>query len=263
MGQSDSRNFVGVDLGGTKILARLVNPATGSAKGRVKTVTPSGPDAVLDALVASVTKIDGWPDVDGVGVGVPGFVDPNGVVAKCPNIAGWDSPVPVAELLSERLGKPVVVANDVNCGAVAEHRLGAGRGFEDLLAVFVGTGVGGGLIIGGELVAGGRGMAGEIGHLTVKPGGRPCGCGGFGHLESYAGRAGIEREVRRRDEAGSPQLLLELSGGGPIKSRHLSRGLDDGDETTAELLAESADACLLYTSPSPRDATLSRMPSSA
>ncbi len=245
MEASDPRIFVGVDLGGTKILARAVEPASGKAFGRVKNVTPAGPDAVIDALVESIQAVDGWSDAAGVGIGVPGFVDADGVVAKCPNIAGWDHPVPVAERLKERLGKPVVVANDVNCGVVAEHRLGAGQGKEDLLAVFVGTGVGGGLIINGLLAAGERGMAGEIGHVTVKPGGRPCGCGGFGHLEAYAGRAGIDREARRRSESGSTELLVELAGGGPIKSRHLARGLQDGDETTVELLGQAADALAL------------------
>lgn len=236
---------VGVDLGGTKILARAVDPSTGKAKGRVKAKTPSGPKAVLDALVDSVRRLDQWPDAEAVGIGVPGFVTRDGVVARCPNIEGWDSPVPVAEVLTERLGKPVIVANDVNCGAVAEHRLGAGKGLSDLLAVFVGTGVGGGLIIENRLAQGERGMAGEIGHVTVEPRGRPCGCGGRGHMETYAGRAGIDREVRRRVADGSTELLDELAGSGPIKSRHIEAALEAGDGTARELLAEAADALAL------------------
>jgi glucokinase len=236
---------VGVDLGGTKILARAVDPSTGRAEGRVKVRTPAGPEAVLDALVDTVEQLDGWSHAAAVGIGVPGFVTRDGVVARCPNIAGWDEPVPVAARLTERLGKPVIVANDVNCGAVAEHRLGAGEGLPDLLTVFVGTGVGGGLIIEDRLAQGDRGMAGEIGHVTVVPGGRPCGCGGFGHMEAYAGRAGIEREVRRRVAEGRRELLDELAGSGPIKSRHLAAGLEQGDDTTLELLAEAADALAL------------------
>ncbi len=242
---SSSQLLIGVDLGGTKILARAVDPSTGRAYGRVKNVTPAGPAAVLDALTDTITEVEGWADAAGVGIGVPGFVDRHGVVAKCPNIAGWDEPVAVATELTERLGKPVVVANDVNCGVVAEHRLGAGRGQTNLLAVFVGTGVGGGLVIDNVLAVGDRGMVGEIGHVTVVPGGRPCGCGGVGHLEAYAGRAGIDREARRRAEAGGTELLVELAGGGPIKSRHLARGVEDGDPTTIELLAEAADALAL------------------
>lgn len=245
MGKADTGQVVGVDLGGTKVLTRLVDPSSGRAKGRIKAKTPAGPDAVLDAVVGTITDLDGWERAVAIGVGVPGFVDEDGVVARCPNIVGWDHPVPVAELLTDRLGKPVVVSNDVNCGAVAEHRHGAGRGLSDLLAVFVGTGVGGGLIIGDRLVVGPRGKAAEIGHLTVNPGGRPCGCGGRGHLECYAGRAGMDREVRRRVEAGGTELLDELAGSGPVKSRHLAAGLEAGDETTVELLGQAADALAL------------------
>lgn len=245
MAKADHRRIIGVDLGGTKILARRIDPATGRAEGRVKQITPAGTEAVLDALEATVRTFDGWQNASAVGVGVPGFVDRDGVVAKCPNIAGWDQPVPVADALSARLKLPVVAANDVNCGVVAEHRLGVGVGASELLAVFVGTGVGGGLIINGALVEGERGMVGEIGHVTVVPGGRPCNCGGFGHLEAYAGRAGLEAEVRRRVDAGSRELLADLAGEGAIKSRHLARGIEEGDPTTIELLAEGADALAL------------------
>lgn len=240
-----SKPIVGVDLGGTKILVREIDPVTGKATGRVKQATPRGPAAVLDALVHAITQSSTWEDAAAIGVGVPGFVDRDGVVARCPNIDGWDHPVAVAAELTARLGKPVVAANDVNCGVVAEHRVGAGVGMDDLLAVFVGTGVGGGLVLNGSLVEGGRGMAGEIGHVTVVPNGRPSPGGRRGCLEAYAGRAGISAEVRRRAAAGSDELLLDLAKDGPIKSRHLARGLEEGDQTTIELLAEAADALAL------------------
>ncbi len=240
-----TRWVVGVDLGGTKILARLVDPATGRAEGRVKAKTPAGPEAVLDAVADAVTELDALAPSGAVGLGVPGLVDRRGVVERCPNIVGWDRPVEVERILTERLGRPVVAANDVNCGAVAEHRLGSGRGIENFLAVFVGTGVGGGLIIDDRLVLGGRGVAGEIGHVTVVPDGRPCGCGGTGHLEAYAGRAGMAAEVQRRVEAGHAELLAEVAGGGPIKSRHLAAALDAGDPTAARLVGEAADALAL------------------
>jgi glucokinase len=245
VGSTDPAVIVGVDLGGTKILVREVEPLRGKASGRVKEVTPKGPDAVLDALVDTIKRSENWESAAAIGIGVPGFVDRDGVVAKCPNIAGWDHPVGVADALSNRLDKPVVVANDVNCGVVAEHRLGAGAALANLLAVFVGTGVGGGLIMNGALVEGDRGMTGEIGHVTVVPNGRPCGCGGRGHLEAYAGRAGIEAEVRRRVAAGNDELLVNLAQDGAIKSRHLAKGLEADDKTTIELLAEAADALAL------------------
>ncbi len=239
-------SIVGVDLGGTKILARLVDPVSGRAQGRQKLPTPrSGPDDVLDAVARAVEELPGATEASAIGIGVPGFVLDGSTVVRCANIQGWDAPIEVAQRLGQRLGRPVVVANDVNCGAIAEHRLGAGKGVDDLLALFVGTGVGGGLVLGGSLVEGSRGLAGEIGHVTVEAGGRPCGCGGRGHLEAYAGRAGIDRRARELAAAGRRNLLVDLAGAGPIKSRHIARALDEGDDVAVELLAEAVEALAL------------------
>lgn len=234
---------VGVDLGGTKILTRLVDPETGESRGRAKTPTPkSGPADVLDAVVDLIGQLDGSADATAIGIGVPGLVEAGGIVARCPNINGWDSPIDVKSELEARLGKPVVVANDVNCGAVAEHRVGGGRGVDDLLAIFVGTGVGGGLILDGRLIVGKRGMAGEIGHVTVVSNGRVCGCGERGHLEAYAGRAGMDREARRLHEQGRTTKLVELAGTGAIKSRHIVAALEAGDEVAHQLIDDAVDA---------------------
>ena len=235
--------IVGVDVGGSKILARAVDPHTGFARGRVKNRTPvDGLAAVVDKIVSTVEAIDGWTEATAVGVGTPGPVTRDGIAGPCPNIVGWDEPLPLASMLADRLQKSVVVSNDVNCGAVAEHRLGSGRGHADMLAIFVGTGVGGGLILDNELMVGNRGMVGEIGHLTVEPGGRPCGCGGRGHLETYAGRAGIDSEMRRRSDGGANRFLLSLVGESQLKSRHIAAGLEAGDALSAELVDEAAHA---------------------
>ena len=243
---SSSPDLVGVDLGGTKILARLVDPSTGEARGRQKLGTPtSGPSDVLDAVVHAVTELDGFDDAAAVGIGVPGFVVDDNTVIRCTNIKGWTEPIEVGTVLTKALGKPVVVGNDVDLGALAEHRLGAGRGVDDMLALFVGTGVGGGLVLDGALVTGTRGLVGEIGHVTVVPGGRPCGCGGLGHLEAYAGRAGIDREARRLAAEGRGNLLVDQAGSGLVKSRHITKALDDGDEVALQLMAEAVDALAL------------------
>ncbi|MEM9132888.1 MAG: ROK family protein [Actinomycetota bacterium] len=241
-----SKAVVGIDLGGTKILARLVDPKSGDAVGRRKVATPTtGPPDVLDAIVDLIDDWDEAAEAQTVGIGVPGFVLEGDVVVRCANIAGWDSPLKVGTVLSDRLGRPVTVGNDVDCGALAEQRLGAGRGVDDLLAVFVGTGVGGGLVQGGRLTTGSRGLVGEIGHMVVEPGGRICGCGGVGHLEAYAGRAGIERRARELAAAGRRNAMVDLAGDGRIRSRHIDRALTDGDEVALELLAEAANALAL------------------
>ncbi len=234
---------VGVDLGGTKVLARIVDTETGWSEGRAKAQTPrTGPADVLDVVVKAVRSLDGWEEADAIGIGLPGLVGADGVVSRCPNIAGWDNPVAVSATLASALGKPVAVGNDVNCGALAEHRVGAGQGVADLLAVFVGTGVGGGLVLDGHVRSGARGMAGEIGHITVEPGGRLCGCGGRGHLEAYAGKAGLEREIRARGEQGVTSMLVRQAADGPIKSRHLAKAIEADDELAHELLSDAADA---------------------
>jgi glucokinase len=106
----------------------------------------------------------------------------------------------------------------------------------------VGTGVGGGLVLNNRLVAGERGMAGEIGHVTTHPGGRLCGCGQRGHMEAYAGRAGIEAEARRRHAAGDKNELVELAGEGRIRSSFIEKALEHQDPVTLELIEDAIEA---------------------
>lgn len=236
-------SVIGVDLGGTKILARLVDPATGAASGRAKASTPKrGTDGVLDKVIDLVRELDPEGEALAIGIGVPGQATSDGIVTRCPNIVGWDQPVDVRSILGKALERPIAVGNDVNCGALAEFEVGAGKGQTSLLAVFVGTGVGGGLILDGEIIAGHRGYAGEIGHLTVTPGGRTCGCGLSGHLEAYAGKSGIQREVERLAEAGTPSHLNDVVNGGRMKSSHVAQSVEEGCDVTRQLVQDAADA---------------------
>jgi glucokinase len=136
----------------------------------------------------------------------------------------------------------VTLDNDVTVATLAEHRLGNAKGVDDVLCVFVGTGVGGGLVLGGELRRGPRGLTGEIGHTIVHDGGRRCGCGGFGHLEAYAGRRCLEEEARRLHEAGRTTALVGLAGDGKMKSSVFERALAVGDVVTRDLLDEAVEA---------------------
>lgn len=234
---------IGIDLGGTKVQGVLVD--TGEVIGDAKVPTPTGGvDEVVAAIGDCVDRLGGTDKVAGVGIGAPGVVDAaTGTVVMAPNLPGFGASVPLAALLADRLdGMRVAVDNDVNVSALAEHRLGAGRGSSNLLGVWVGTGVGGGLVLDGRLRRGPGGAAGEIGHVGVTSGGRRCGCGQDGHLEAYAGRAMMEQEARRRAAGGTPTLLVELAGDKRMKSSIFAKALEAGDGVAVELLDEAVAA---------------------
>jgi glucokinase len=232
---------VGVDLGGTKIFGALVDPASTGLDAVLedaKSPTPTGGvDAVLDAVEAVVRRLD--PEPTAVGIGTPGVVEPGtGRVLLAPNLSGFDRPVEVRRLLEDRLGCPVSVGNDVNVAALGEVRAGAGVGHDDVLAVWLGTGLGAGLVLDGRLRVGPHGLAGELGHSVVVPGGRRCSCGGLGHLEAYIGRRALEAQARALHAAGRSTRLVELAGDGPMKSKVFRAAYDAGDPVARELLDE-------------------------
>jgi glucokinase len=169
-------------------------------------------------------------------VGSPGSVDvATGHVSKSRNVPGFMDDVALGPSVSAALGGiPVLVDNDVRAAVMGEFRRGAGRPFRNFLGVFVGTGVGGGLILEGELRHG-RGNAGEIGHTTVKPGGRRCGCMRLGCLEAYAGRQSIEQTARLRVEKGQKTKLFEImdrKGRDRVTSSVIADALDQKDRLT-------------------------------
>lgn len=236
----------GVDLGGTKILAVIARDD--EVVGRAKATTPrTGPDHVADAIAAGLqaalvgTGIPG-ATLAAVGIGAPGRAD-GGMLSHAPNIPGLRSPYPMARAVSERIGGvPVVIENDVTVATIGEQTLGAGRPFACFLGVFMGTGVGGGLVLGGEIYTG-RGAGAEVGHVVVDPRGRPCGCGGTGHLEAYAGKAGIEAEARRRAERGEHTALIDLTaetGKDRLTSGTIGKALRAGDPLAVELIDDAA-----------------------
>jgi len=238
-------SWIGVDLGGTKIYGVVVKGAEVVHEAKRKTPTQGGPLAVVDAIAALVTDdLGGLDGVHGVGIGAPGVVDVvTGTVHEAPNLAGWVEPFDLGPAVAEAFGgHPVTVDNDVNVGTVAEHRIGAGKGANELLGVFVGTGVGGGLILDGRLRRGSTGLAGEIGHVAVEQRGRLCGCGGRGHLEAYAGRAGLERRARELDGEGRDTMLVELAPAKRMTSSVFAKALAAGDPVAIELLDEAVEA---------------------
>jgi glucokinase len=238
---------IGMDLGGTKILAALVNQEGQIvAEAKLGTKGEKGPDVVIERIadtarqVVEKAKVT-WADVLGIGIGAPGPMDPEtGVVYNPPNLRGWDK-VALGPLLSEAVGVPVYLENDVNLGTLGEHVLGAGRGTKDMVGIFVGTGVGGGLILGGQLRSGFRHAAAEVGHMIVLADGPVCGCGKRGCLEALASRTAIERDIRLGIAAGRESIIPKLTRG---RSRRLTSGvlakaLQRGDPLLTEIMTRA------------------------
>jgi glucokinase len=246
-----ARPRIGVDLGGTKIFGVVLDGDEVTAEAKRKTPAGAGPDGVVDTIAGVVHDLGGPDAAGGVGVGAPGIVDhERGTVRRAPNLPGFDDEVGLAVLLSDALGGAEVrLDNDVNAGVLAEHRMGAARGARNLLGVWVGTGVGGGLVLDGALRRGPSGIAGEIGHTVVHPGGRMCGCGFAGHLEAYAGRGSMEREARERHAHGAATLLVDLADGrgserapGRMTSGVWAKALAGGDAVAEELIDDAVIA---------------------
>ncbi len=198
---TDGSVFVGVDVGGTKVLAMALGPDGQQPIGECRLPTPVGADALVDAIAtaALAAATDAGAPLSAVAVGVPGLVDADGVMRFAANLPGVTE-LRLRDLLRDRLGVPAFVDNDANVAAWGERVAGAGaldgRPADDLLMVTLGTGIGGGIVLGGELYRGAHGMAGEIGHIVVQLDGEPCQCGQRGCWERYASGTALGRIAR-------------------------------------------------------------------
>lgn len=238
------RPTAGVDLGGTKIEIAIVDRAGAVARAdRRPTSEARTPGRAIRRIADSVRALqrrDGR-QVSALGVGIAAQVRADGTVLHAPNL-GWTD-VPLARRLRRALGVPTLVVNDVQAIAFGEWKFGAGRGEPELLCVFVGTGVGGGLVYNGRLHRGSAGSAGEIGHLTIEVGGRLCTCGQRGHLEAYAGGWAIARRaqeaVRDRPAAGR-ELRARAGATSRISAETVAESFHAGDRLAGRLVEETA-----------------------
>jgi glucokinase len=194
---SGASEVVALDVGGTGIKAGVV-AAGGVVRSELRRDTPvaAGVPAVVDAIADTARALIG-PGTVGVGVGVPGVVDTTTGTAVFAANVGWRD-LPLAAVLSERLGLPVVLGHDVRSAALAEARLGAGRRERSVWFVSLGTGVAAGLITDGRVDDGSSGQAGELGHVVVRPGGDPCACGNRGCLETVASASRVAGRYAER-----------------------------------------------------------------
>lgn len=230
-------------MGATKLLAAAVD-ARGQVSSVVLEPTPAaqGPAVVFRAIgdIIEACRQEAGGRLASIGIGFAGQVS-RGIVRSTPNMAGWDD-IPLAARLHRRLGVPVALTNDARAAAWAESRFGHGRGARDLVFLALGTGVGAGIVSGGTLMEGAAGSAGELGHVPVVAGGRPCTCGGRGCLEAYAGGWALAREARGavRAHPRTGRTLLSLAGSPTrIDARVLARACAAGDSLSQSIIAEA------------------------
>jgi glucokinase len=218
------------------------------ARKKRKTRAEEGASAVLARIVKTIQDVVNeagakLKNVRAVGIGAPGPLNPKtGMILHAPNLGPTWNQLPIAAHLGERLGCPVYLGNDVNMGAVGEHELGAGKGYKNVVAIFVGTGIGGGIILNNRLYRGVRYTAGELGHVVLAANGPMCGCGKCGCAEAVASRTAIERDIRAQIEAGRKSLvprLLEEQGRTTMSSSVLAAALEGGDKVVREVLAQA------------------------
>ena len=236
-------NVIGVDMGGTKILSAVIDAAgniLGTAK--VPTKADAGTSAVIDRIADAIRQSIAKSGVNevsiaAVGIGAPGPLDPEtGVVIFAPNL-GWRD-VPLKTELEARVGIPTFVDNDVNVGTLGEHVFGAGQGVQNVVGIFVGTGIGGGIILKGELFHGASKTAGEIGHIIVKAGGPRCGCGRRGCLEALASRTAMTKQFRKAIlKKGKKSVISKLTDGdlSAIRSGVLAKAIRANDKLTLKV----------------------------
>jgi glucokinase len=234
---------VGVDLGGTNMQFGVVD-ASGAMIGRARGKT--GADGGLERVIANVVEGVGvacadagirTDEIDAVGVAAAGAIDmPRGIVLNAPNL-GWAN-VPFRDMLQDAIGQRVVLDNDVNGCIWGEYRLGAGQGAGDLMGVWVGTGIGGGLVIGGRLHYGDGFTAGEIGHSIILPDAAR----EERTVEDVCSRTGLSRTLRRLMPAHPESMLHGIAPGqGVIGTDALHQGYAGGDRLTRSVVERSAD----------------------
>ncbi len=237
---------IGVDMGGTSIKFAVVRGAEIIAKGDpVQTKECGSPDGVVAAVGQRLRELrEKYPAVRAIGMGLPGFVNhAAGIVDSLTNVPGWYD-VPIRRILEEESGLPAAVENDANCMALAEWKLGAGRGMQDIVCLTLGTGVGAGVVAQGQLLRGYLGAAGELGQVGIDYRGRIGHYGNRGAVEDYIGNGELAREAQIRYAAaqGVYKPLSELT---PI---HLENAAKEGCPVALGIWNDTARklaACLL------------------
>lgn len=227
---------IAVDIGGTQIRAACYSDDSLKPLAQLRAPTQQPGKTALECMFDLIAAV--WPSdvrVLKISVAAPGPIDSQlGVILAAPNIPGWND-LPLKAELERRFNIPAAVGNDANLAALGEHQFGAGIGHHYLLYLTISTGIGSGIIIADRLIEGAHGLGGELGHVTVLPGGPMCGCGKSGHLEAVASGPGIARWVEeqlaigetsslaRDQEVTAREIAVAAAQGDPLSSRAMQR----------------------------------------
>jgi len=236
---------ISIDMGGTKVLAALINSKDGiRVKIKKATKSKNGNTNFVKLLWGIVNEVIleagiSEKNVKAICLGIPGSVDPiSGRIGIAPNLNIKN--LNIKEQLQQYTSIPVLIENDVNLAALGIKHFGIGKEADNMLVVFVGTGIGGGLIFKGNMHRGASFSAGEIGHIVLQPNGPLCGCGKKGCFEAYASRTSVVRDITKQIKAGKRSLLAKLlKEKVPIKSKALSNALKKKDPVTVKVVTNA------------------------
>ena len=251
---------VGIDIGGTNTVFGIVDArgtilCSSSIKTQAYDDVNNYADAVCSNLLPLIESVGGKEKIKGIGVGAPNGNYYNGTIEFAPNLP-WKGVIRLADMIEERLEIPTALTNDANAAAIGEMTYGVARGMKDFIMITLGTGVGSGIVINGQMVYGHDGFAGELGHTIIRRGGRPCGCGRRGCLETYCSATGVARTAREfLAERTEPSLLRQI----PVEeitSKDVYDAAVKGDKLaldifdfTGTILGESLADAIAFSSP--------------
>lgn len=249
MAENKGEYVVGLDLGGTKILAGVFNSSLESvATAKLSTKSQRGADKVIERIARCVQDAVDEADLNlkqiaAVGIGAPGAVDSeNGTVIFAPNLEGWKD-VPLKKDLEKLLDVPVFVENDCNICALGVYVAELKSKPRSMVGIFVGTGIGGGIILDGKLYSGFGHTAGEVGHMVLELNGPKCGCGNKGCFEALASRTAIFQQIKAGIKEGEKTLLTEMLGNDleDLRSGDLRKAIRRGDKYVDKVIESAAE----------------------
>ena len=229
-----------LDVGGTKVLGAIFNEKD-EIIYRLKKRSKSGGDGSADvekvivSVVEEMIKKSGIErdKLNAIASCAPGVIDQDrGVVLFTPNLPWRD--YDMAASMRSKFGVPFYVGNDVNLGVLGEYHFGAGRGYKNIVGFFVGTGMGGGLVLNGSLFTGNQFKAAEYGHMVLDPEGPLCNCGQRGCLEAFSSKQGMSAYIRQQAARGRETLMAEAVKDGVFRSKALKQALKENDKVAME-----------------------------